>query len=91
MRFPTMWYVQPAKPDQSLCKSLEYFMNVKLLTKHQLAVLSLKGGYTGSSQYSFVKMPHCCKSHVAAPICFIAYSYIEAWIKETRENSQQMP
>ena len=46
MRFPTMWYVRPAKPqrsacayaqsDQSLCLSLEYSMSGKLLTEHQL-------------------------------------------------------
>ena len=32
MIFPTMWYVQPAKPQMSLCKSIEYSMIVKLLT-----------------------------------------------------------
>ena len=30
--------------------------------------LSLKGGYTGSSESTLVKMPHCWKSHVAAHI-----------------------
>ena len=47
MRFPTMWYVRPAKAqtssayvqtDQSLCSSLEYSMTVKLLTEHHMAV-----------------------------------------------------
>ena len=28
--------------------------------------ISLKGGCTGSYESSFVKMPHCWKSHVAA-------------------------
>ena len=56
------------QPDQSLCKSHEYFMTVRLLTEHNLEFLSLKGGCRGSSESSFVKMPHCWKSHVAAYI-----------------------
>ena len=43
-------------------------MIVKLLTEHHLRFLSLKGGCTGSSEFTLVKMPHCWKSHVAAPI-----------------------
>ena len=53
-----------ALSDQSLCWSLEYFMTVKLLIKHNLEFLSLKGGCTGSSESIHVKMPHCWKSHV---------------------------
>ena len=56
--------------DQSLCKSLEYSMAVKLLTKHHSEFLSLKGGCTGSSVSTLVKMPHCWKSHAAAHILF---------------------
>ena len=41
-------------------------MNVKLLTEHHLECLSLKEGCTGLSESTFVKMPHCSKSHVAA-------------------------
>ena len=41
-------------------------MSVKLLTEHHLEFLSLKGGYTGSSESTLVKMPHCLKSRVAA-------------------------
>ena len=51
---------------QSLCLSLEYSMSVKLLTEHHLEFLSLKGGCTGSSESTLVKMPHCWKSHVTA-------------------------
>ena len=40
-------------------------MSVKLLTEHQLEFLSLKGGCTGSSESTLVKMPHCWISHVA--------------------------
>ena len=38
-------------------------MIVKLLTEHHLEFLSLKGGCTGSSESTLVKMPHCWKSH----------------------------
>ena len=33
----------------------------------------LLGGCTGSPESTFVKMPHCWKSHVAAHIVIIAY------------------
>ena len=75
MRFPTMWYVRPAKPqisfayalsDKSLCLSLEYSMTVKLLTEHHLEFLSLTGGCTGSSESTLVKILHCWKSHTMA-------------------------
>ena len=36
-------------------------MSVKVLTKHHLEFLSLKGGCTGSSESTLVKMPHCLK------------------------------
>ena len=48
--------------------SLEYSMTVKLLTEHNLKCLSLKGGCTGLSESTLVKMPQCCKSHVTAQI-----------------------
>ena len=46
-------------------------MSVKLLTEHHLEVLSLKGGSTGTSESTLVKMPHCWKSHVTAHISFL--------------------
>ena len=52
--------------DQSLCLLLKYSMSVKLLKEHYLEFLSLKGGGTGSSESTLVKMPHCWKSHVTA-------------------------
>ena len=55
-----------AQSDQSLCLSLEYSRSVKLLTEHHLEFLSLKGGCTGSSKSTLVKMTHCWKSHVKA-------------------------
>ena len=59
-----------AQSDQSLCLSLEYSMGVKLLTEHHLECLSLKGGCTGLSESTLVKIPHCWKSRVAAHICW---------------------
>ena len=55
-----------AQSDQSLCKSLEYSMIVKLLTEHHLEFLSLKKGCRGSSESTLVKMPHCWQSHATA-------------------------
>ena len=43
-------------------------MNDKLLTEHHLEFLSLKGGCSGSSESTLVKMPHCWKAHVTAHI-----------------------
>ena len=43
-------------------------MTVKLLTEHQLEFLSLRGGCTGLSESTHVKMPHCWKSHVTAQL-----------------------
>ena len=43
-------------------------MIVKLLAEHHLEFLSLKGGFTGSSESTLVKMPHCLKSHATALI-----------------------
>ena len=41
-------------------------MIVKLLTEHHLEFLRLKGGCTGSTESSHVKMPNCWKSYVTA-------------------------
>ena len=41
-------------------------MSVKLLAEHRLHFQSLKGGCTGSSESTLVKIPHCWKSHVVA-------------------------
>ena len=50
-----------AQSDQSLCWSLEYSMNTKLLTKHNLEHLRLKGG----CRCTLDKMPHCWKSQLS--------------------------
>ena len=53
-----------AQTDQSLCKSLEFSMTLRLLTGWHLEFLSLKGGYTARLESTLVKMTHCWKSHV---------------------------
>ena len=60
---PACAYMQS---DQSLCLWVEYSTSVKLLDEHHLEFLSLKGGCTGWSETTLVKMPHCWKSHVTA-------------------------
>ena len=58
-------------------------MIVKLLTEHNLEFLCFKGGCTGLSESTFVKMSHCLKSHVMAQLCrfvtgaflFLLFSY----------------
>ena len=68
--------LRPVQSDQSLCLSLEYSMSVKLLTEHHLEFLSLKGGCTGSSESTLVKMPHCWKSHVVAHVFSVWHGII---------------
>ena len=60
---PACAYVQS---DQSLCKLLVYSLTLRLLIEHNLESLSLKGGYIDLSESTFIKMPHCWKSHVVA-------------------------
>ena len=55
-----------AQTDQRLCWSLKYSMTVEQLTEPHLMFLSLKGGCTGSSESTLVKMPHCWKPRVTA-------------------------
>ena len=63
-----------AQSDQSLCLSLEYYMTVKLLTEYHLEFLGSKGGCTGSSESTLVKLPHCWKSHVKAHLILDEYT-----------------
>ena len=77
-RFPTMWYVRPAKPQISLrIRAAWSRLNIYriradwsrlniLLTVYNLEFLSLKGGCTDSSESTLVKIPNYWKSHVAA-------------------------
>ena len=51
-------------------------MSVKLLTKHHLRFLSLKGGCTGSSESTPVKMSNCWKSHAVAQLFLIRFNLL---------------
>ena len=53
-------------------------MIVKRLTEHHLEFVSLKGGCTGLSETTHVKMQHCWKSHALAQILeyFLFYIFI---------------
>ena len=75
-------------------------MCVKLLTEQHLEFLSLRGGCTGSSESTLVKMPHCQKSHVMAHIrnlgqwlklsCIFQYAkYLEEHIMEQRKKKTE--
>ena len=61
-------------------------MSVKLLTEHRLEFVSLKGGCTGSSESTLVKMRHC----VAAQF-MIYWLRTDAYnhISEKRKNSDK--
>ena len=48
-------------------------MIVKLLTEHHLALLSLKGGCTGSSESTLFKMSNCWKFRAGAHIMYFSY------------------
>ena len=49
-------------------------MIVKLLTERHLEFLPLKGGCTGSSESTLVKMSNCWKSHALAQY-YILFSF----------------
>ena len=50
-----------------------------------MEIVSLKGGCTGLSESTLVKMPHCWKSHVAAQIIIDFYEFGQ-YIKGTRHE-----
>ena len=66
--------------DQSLCQSLEYSLNVKLLSEHNFEFLSLKGCCTGLSESTLVEMPHCWKSHVMAHFGFLQQAFFNGML-----------
>ena len=61
-------------------------MIVKLLTEHHLEFLSLKGGCTGLSESTHVKMPHCWKSHVVAHMRMSVHARPEGERKEGQDR-----
>ena len=46
-------------------------MFVKLLNEHNLEFLSLTRSFTGSSESTVVKMPHCWKSRVTTQMIYL--------------------
>ena len=65
-------------------------MSVKLLTEHRLEFVSLKGGCTGSSESTLVKMRHCWKSidDILASIRCVRYAGY-SHISKKRNNSDK--
>ena len=56
-------------------------MSVKLLTENPLEFLSLRGGFTGSSESILVKIPHFWKSRVAVHIHLHEFDwYAKRWL-----------
>ena len=45
-----------AQSDQSICLLLEYSMTLRLLTEQHFVFLCLKGGCTGSSEFTLAKI-----------------------------------
>ena len=92
MRFPTMWYVQLAKPQISLrirAVWSEPLLGARisyecLATDWTLfAVFKPKGGCIGSPECILVKMPHCWKSRVTAKMIVL----ISAKLDQTNGTS----
>ena len=71
-----------SQSDQSLCKSLEYSLTVKLLDEHHLKFLSLKGICTCSSESTHVKC-HIVENHMSRlnyfRICSVCWQ-CEHWL-----------
>ena len=59
-------------------------MSVKLLTEHRLEFVSLKGGCTGSSESTLVKMQICVTAQCFEPMR--AIRWVHSYLKE-KENS----
>ena len=47
------------------------------MTEHHLEFLSLKGGCTGSSESTLVKMLHCWKSYVVAHLYLLSFLVLQ--------------
>ena len=77
-----------AQSDQSLCYSLEYSMSVKLLTEHRLEFVNLKGGCTGLSESTLVKMQICVTAQCFEPMRTIRW--VHSYLKE-KEKFRQLP
>ena len=65
-------------------------MSVKLLTEHRLEFVSLKGGCTGSSESTRVRMPHCVATQFM--IYWLradAYDTLGTFISKKRKNTDK--
>ena len=61
-------------------------MTVKLLTEHRMEFLSFKGCWTGSSESTLDKMPHCWKSHVTARLLSEHYQLMLQLLQTTSKS-----
>ena len=62
-------------------------MSVKLLTEHRLEFVSLKGGCTGSSESTLVKMRHCVAAQFM--IYWLRTDAYDSYLGEKRKNSDK--
>ena len=73
---------QPAH-TRSLVRAFASRLNILWIMSYWLNIilefLSLKGGCTGSSESTLVKMSYCWKSHVAAQLYWSELANINAW------------
>ena len=65
-------------------------MRVELLCVHHLEFLSLKRGFTGSSESTLVKMPHCWKSRVMAQLFYFICMFTNVGEIETQESDSNL-
>ena len=63
-------------------------MSVKLLTEHRLEFVSLKGGCTGSSESTLIKMQICVTAQCFEPMRTIRW--VHSYLKE-KEKFRQLP
>ena len=63
-------------------------MSVKRLTEHHLEYLSLKGGCTGSSESTLVKIPHSWKLHVTAHLLLCITVCTTFWLTNKKTYSE---
>ena len=66
-------------------------MRLELLTERRLEFLSLKGGCTGSSKSTPVKMIYCWKSHVEAQLYFYMCYNISPVITVQAKSGLRLP
>ena len=61
-------------------------MTVKLMTEHNLELLSLKEGCTGSSESTLVKMPHCWKITCHGSYIIVRQTFLKYLEVKTASN-----